>query len=315
MHRGYQVGRLRLQRLRAGARTGDGSPSSAEPALEPEDPLIIGATRKAVELDPEFYFYHDFLAALFWQRGFPQAASQEVEDSFALMPLVSPHALLTEDNIVRSLPEAALRGVDRARADHVVPVDDVELARADLLQWLERLDDAIASLKRARDEAAESRAIEMDLRIGNLLHTLKRYAESLPYLERVVDADGDGDLATRALYSLGIGRSRTSNHEAAIEALRTHLAREPDLWRSYVALADAYRLAGLLQDAESLYRLAVGRFPSTREVHWRWVLFLEQEERIAEALAACDELQRVSPGEPARALADRLTRKAAIGSR
>ena len=131
----------------------------------------------------------------------------------------------------------------------------------------------------------------------------------------MISRSSDGDLATRALYPLGIGRSRTGNHEAAIEALRTHLAREPDLWRSYVVLADAYRLAGRLQDAESLYRLAVGRFPSTREVHWRWVLFLEQEERIAEALAACDELQRVSPGEPARALADRLTRKAAIGSR
>ena len=310
--RGFQAGRLRQETLRAAGRRADdqapapggdspaggqgraGPPSSGKP-LEPEDAVMIAATLKARELDPELYFHHDFLATLYWQRDRVDDTAREVEESFSLMPLLTSHPLLIRHNLHKSLPEAALRGIERARSHPLFDTGTVALAKADLLLNLERLDEAIAALEELGPGRAAGAAIEIDLRIGQLHLKADRVGESLPYLERVLATDPDGGLGTRALSSIGSARSRLGDHQGAITAYKRYLRRKPGALRSYLALAGEYRAAGHLDDAESLYRAALQRFPSDLQAHLYWIRFLRSQKRLTEALEAAKEAELLAP--------------------
>ncbi|MFQ5718981.1 MAG: tetratricopeptide repeat protein [Acidobacteriota bacterium] len=317
--RGFQAGRHRLERLRRAGTTRD--PAATRPdgvgsdtGFEPEDRLIVAATRKAMRLEPEFYFYHDYLAALYWERGLLDAARAETETSFALMPIDTSHGLLSRrEGMLGSLADAALRGLERGQAHPLITTEMVALSRASLLEGLDRDEEAISALEAVQSQAHGRFAAEVNLRIGILLYKQRRYAESLPYLERVLTLDGDGDLGTRALYPLGIGRSRTGDHRRALASLRKYLGRYPSAVRSYIALAAAYRRAGQPSDAESLYRAALQRFPSDESVHYQWVTFLIEQERLDEALEASRDFERLVPGDGAHRLTARIERDLAGG--
>jgi tetratricopeptide (TPR) repeat protein len=350
VYRGFQLGRNRRERMgrlgRSGTEVGAGEQAAAEPLdgerpvdgdaaageetvadedvvaavppqpeaaprrLEPEDSIIIAATAKALELEPVFFFYHDFLARLYWERGLAEDAAREARVSFSLMPLFSPHILLDDEEILQGLAGPILEGVRLAGS--IPGIEPVVVARgqAEVDERLGRNAEALAAYDRFLELGGGAVEAECRYAQARLYHREGQYEESLGLLERVTQIDEDGNWGIGALRLLGVAHAELGDHDSAIDALRRFRAKRPEALAPLILLADGLRRAGNEEEAGRLYLVAVRRFPDAPMAYRRLIGYLERTEQYDEALKYARRLhERLPHDESAEALVQRLRTK------
>jgi tetratricopeptide (TPR) repeat protein len=287
---GFRFARIRLDRMRrAGEAAASGAPEQVDPpepagvGLDPEDRIAAAATMKALELEPEFFFYHDFLAKLYWDRGLKEAAGREIRESFALMPRVEVHPLRDDHKIVEELADPILEGIDRAALNPSLDPSLALQARAGVLELLGRSREAIAAYQALALRDASAHVIECDLNIGRLRQHLGEFRESIPFLERVTARDAGGGAGTAAIYFLAQAHSRLSDHQQAVAYLKKYLALAPGSLHAYLRLGEELEEAGSPVEAEQILVTAVRKFPDEPVAYERVIASLVRHEKLEEA--------------------------------
>ncbi|MCZ6833805.1 MAG: tetratricopeptide repeat protein [Acidobacteria bacterium] len=295
VYRGYQFGDQRRSRLRAPSR--DQEEISEPSGLAPGDDVIIAASLMAQALEPAFFFYRDFLAQLYLRRGLLEEAEAEIRESFRLMPLPSAHGTL-DDEIIRQLAGPVEEGIQFAAAGtHMTPAL-IARAWAEFNQVVEREEEAVVAWRDLRALAGEVVWDECDYRSAVLYQRLDRYAESLPFLERVVADGGGGIFRARSLQLLARARSNEGDHRAALEVLAEYRDALPRSFRPLIYMAREWELIGDMDEAGRLYRTTARRFPGEPRAWTSYIRFLRQQGQVREALLEAEEFTRRHPDDP-----------------
>lgn len=308
----FHVAQLRLERMRrAGEAAAMGLPPDTIDETPPsglslEDRVAAAAALKAGDLEPDFFYYTDFLAGLYWKRGLKEAAARELSDSLALMPHLRLHPLLEDEEVLRELAEPVLEGIERAASNRYLQPSSAARARAGVMEKLGRFEEAIEAMQEVGRLGGESYEGETDLEVGRLEQRRGRHEASLLTLERAAGAGEGSPAATEALYQLGRAYAGLSRHREAVEHLRRYLGLRPDLLKSYQELARALEALGESAEAERMYVAAVRRFPETPGTYEMVIEHMRRHGRMTEAEPYAEALSKRNPG---NAVAERLLRE------
>jgi tetratricopeptide (TPR) repeat protein len=293
-YRAYRLRRTRLDRLRAMV---EGAPGVVAPkGLQNEDPVIIAATLKAKELEPEFSFYHDFLAKLYWDTGFREEAAREIRAGFTLTPQVRAHPWLYDRAFTEALAEPILEGIQRAESNPFVDPLAVLLARAEIFEMLKRPDEAISTYTELRGLGDTLVQAECDLRLAKLHQSEGRFEQSISLLERVLKNDPGSHRGVSALYHLGFAHSKLDAHEEAVSYYRRHLTRKAGSKNVLLALASELEITRENAEAEKIYAALVERFPEDPIPYRRIIDLLRKRRRLVEALRYAERFAEAVPG-------------------
>ncbi len=304
LYRGYQSARTRMERLLAAGRAaaeGSGREAPAPPpgdaGIEPEDAIIAAAALKAQGLDPDFYFYHEYLARLYWKRGLQSETETEARRAFALMPEPEAHPLLDDAEPTQGLGRAILEGIEEAGSNPFIDPLVTARSRAEMLERLGRTGEAIAAFEELRMLGDEELEALSSLHLAGLYQGLGQYRESLDLLHRVreIEPGGRGDLA---LYYLGLAHARLGEHEEAVRCLRGYLAKRTGNLSTLMLLAGELQALGERTEAERYYVALVDRFPTEPEPYVKLIELLRSQRRIGEALAYAERFRSENPEDP-----------------
>ncbi len=337
LHGAHQRGRERLERLRAAGEENpepdpgeETAPAGGEervasggdevPArpveVQPEDPVVAAAARKALEREPAFYFYHDFLARLYAERGFKDAAREEIRQAFALMPDPSVHPILAAAGLLEPFAGAALAGMEEAGRSGAFPPAVLVRARAELHRRLGQIEAAVQAFLELRALGGEEAHAECDLAVGMLLFGAGRHAEALPYLERVIAAGSGTRGWDVALYHRAAARRETGDDAGALADLEAYRRGRPDSLAALLALGRQLERMGRAGEAEQTYRVGTRRFPGEPGAHLALASLLERQQRWSEALAAARVVEEIAPEEEqTQKLLQRLRKAAGAAGR
>jgi tetratricopeptide (TPR) repeat protein len=303
VYRGYQSARKRMERMVAAGRAAarGATPTVATPAVsagpEPEDGIVAAAALKAQGLDPDFYFYHDYIARLYWKRGLQSEAEAEARQAFALMPQPEAHPMLDDAEPTQGLGEAILEGIDTAGSNPFIDPLVVARSRADMLERLGRADEAIAAFEELRTLGDEDLEAVSSLHLARLYQGQGKYKASVDLLHRVREIEQGGTRAL-ALYYLGLAHARLGEHEEAVQYLRRYLTKRTGTLRALMMLAGELEALGERTEAERYYVALVDRFPGEPEPYVKLIGLLRSQRRIGEALAYAERFRSENPGDP-----------------
>ncbi|MFQ5671166.1 MAG: tetratricopeptide repeat protein [Acidobacteriota bacterium] len=302
LYRGFQSRRFRDLLLRRAAEAArDPAGSTPEPAatvaphLEPEDAVIAAAVRMAQRLEPRFFFYHDYLAKLFRDRGLMEAAGAEIRASFALMPAREPHGFFRDEKMVRQLGDFILAGIEAAASDPLIDPVLVARSRAALLGALDRTPEAMAAYQELLAQGGKAVQPEVDFAIGRLEQKAGRLRESIPFFGRVVEAAPASHWGVSALYNLGWAHAQLSDDELALDYFRRYQERKPASLTPVLVLAQHLEKMGRTARAEKLLQAAVRRFPQQPAAFQALATFLRRQERPREALPYARTFRELDP--------------------
>ncbi len=323
MYQALRTSRIRLERMRAaeaaageveigadeGARAGP-----AAPGLEPEDRITVASLIEAIEREPEYFFYHDYLARLYWERGFLTEAAREIRISMGLTPRLDAHTVLERREILEGLSDAILDGIADSESNRFVGPVMAARARAETLAKLERLDEAIAAYERLRGIGGETLASECLFSLGSLQQRLGRHAESIPLLEQAHAAGGEDIWATLSLHHLGFAHSRLGRRDVALDYHARFLARAPWALFGYNAYAEVLEAAGRREEAGKVLISAVRRFPTHPGTYRKVIDHYRRQGDPGRAIPYAEALLKVdSEDEAVMDLIETLRREARAG--
>ncbi len=299
----YHSARTRTERLRAmveAAKAGE-DPMQARRrmhgvGLSSEDLMVVASTLKASELEPQFSFYHDFLAKLYWDRGLLEDASREIRQSFALTPQLFAHPWITDTKLTTGLEKPILEGIDQAASNPFVDPLAARLARADVFEIVGRVDDAISVYKELRLLGDPDVEKECLLRMGRLILGEKDYETGIRLLERLVELDGDGPRGSLAQYHLGLAYSELGDHEKAVQFFKRHLLRMGATSGALLSLAAELEAIGEDTEAEKIYVGLIERHDEDSRPFVKLVELLARKRRHVEALRYARRLAEEVPG-------------------
>ena len=265
--------------------------------LDPEDVVTIAGVRMAIELHPDAHSYHDYLARLYWDRGFKEEAGKEIRRGFALTPRLEAHKSVLEDEEMREgLAGDILAGIEDSTADRFIgPVHTVR-ARAEMLSKLDRHEEAIAAFNELRAVGGEELAAECDLELGKLEQQRERWRESIPMLERAASADGgESPWATYALWHLGRAHVKLGNEERGLEYFREFMGRAPMALEGYLSTGETLEALGRDEEAEAVYIAAARKFPRIPETYRRVVAIMRKNGKNRQAIPWAEGLRKLDP--------------------
>ena len=304
VHQGFRAARVRdASRKRAGDAAALGasklppSPGVApEPSgLGPEDRISVAAIFEALELEPDFYFYHDYLAKLYWDRGLKDEAAREIRESLSSWPRLEAHPALLNQEMAEALAAQILEGIEASSSSPFVGPAMAMRAKADFYEKLGRTDEAIAAWESLRTIGEGTIPAESDLSVGRLEILRGRYRESLTALHRVLANPPDELYTAWVLYYLGEAHSRLGEHEEAAAFYRRHLEASPGSLSGYLALADEEEITGRSAEAERLYIAAVLEFPSEPVTYQKVIEHMRKHGKARQAMSYAEALRKVSP--------------------
>jgi len=298
----YHSARTRIDRLKAmvkAAQAGE-DPAVARKEMDArnlssEDLMIIASTLKASELEPEFSFYHDFLAKLYWDRGLLDDAGREIRQAFSMTPQLFAHPWITDTKFAGDLEEPILEGIDLAATNPFVDPLAARLARAEVFETVGRIADAIEVYKGLRLLGDPDVEKECLLRMGKLLLGEKDYEAGIRLLERLVELDGDRLRGSIAQYHLALAYSDLGDHEKAVQLFKRHLHRM--VGSSTVLLSYAAELEAIGQDteAEKIYIGLIERHEEDSRPFVKLVELLTRKRRYVEAMRYAQRLAEEIP--------------------
>jgi len=298
--------RERLERMRKaglaalgespdGGRDGPVADDRAAMGLRPEDLVTVAAVSKAMELEPNHYFYHDVLAKLHYERGRIEQAERSIRTSMALNPRVEAHPMLFDGGTLQTLASAVLSGIEQSNENWFVDPITAAGARADVLARLGRLEEAIAAYERLRSLGDRLLEAECDLAIGKLHQRLGHFEESIPPLERAA-AEGAGSYwGTSALSYLGQAHSRLGDHETALAFLRRYLQEAPEMTDAHTMMAQELEILGRSDEAGRILLAAVRRFPAHAGLYMTLIEHMRRHGESDNALPYAQALRKLHP--------------------
>ncbi len=294
---GHRSSRIRLERmLRAGRAAGAAAaapePQPAAAALGPEDRLAVAAVLKARELEPNFFFYHSFLAGLYWERGLQAEAGGEIRRAMALMPRDDLQPVLERPGLLPALAGPILEGLALAASDPFFDPAGVARVRAEVLQRLGRFEEGVEAAREFCRLGGDAVAAECRLALGRLLALQGRMDQAVEEFERAATSDPRGDLGATALYEQGSVLARTGDHARAAEVLASFVARQPAHLGGSLSLAEELEALGRFDEAEACLVAAVRKFPDALQVYERIVEFLRRRGKLDQAALYAEALLR-----------------------
>jgi tetratricopeptide (TPR) repeat protein len=309
----HQSVRTATERLAVMKRAGEAAlrgeaPTPPEPrqGLDALDIVSLAAARQALRLEPEFFFYHDFMADLYWKRGMIEPAAREIRASLALTPSLYAHGMMNNEEFVRALAEPILEGLEEAGRSRYVEKLHFLRARAGLLEKLERWDQAAASYEEMRSLGGQEVQQESDVAVARVLQKQKRWRESLEPLGRAVRAGTGTVWGGWALYYTGEAQSNLGDHDAARATFEKYLVLVPGSVGGYEALVRELDALGRGADAEAIAIAAVRRFPHLPHLYLKVVELMRSRGRFREAIPYAVALRKVGEDQER---ADRLIRE------
>ncbi len=296
LYQGHRTARVRVEILR---RLGAPATETRTSALDPEDVVSLAAIHKAIEAEPDFYFHHDFLAKLYWDRGMKQEAAEAITSAMALMPRLPEHPILALEPFIREMAEPILSGIRMGgRNPYLGPVMAAR-ARAGILEKLNRHADAVEAYAELRELGGEQLWPECDLSIGKLEQLQGRWNESIPSLEQAL-SNGEGTpVGAAALYYLGLAQERLQQHASAEDYFRRYLARTPGALHGYLRLADTLEAQGRSAMAEEVLLGAVRKFPEDRQAYDKLIAHMRVHGRSRQAIPYAEALKKLDPDQQA----------------
>jgi len=252
----------------------------------------------AADLDPEFFFYRDALALLYWRSGLKKEASDLFRLSFELTPSAEVHTLLGDPAFATDVADAILAGIESGRSVDLETQRARLSARATILERVGRRAEAIEAYRKLEATGVPELASYGRLKIAGILQDEGRFAESLTPLEQVIEFDGDGESGASALYLTGVAYGRLQDHARAAEFLKRYLAKRAGSLAVILDLADELAALGKARDAERTYVAALKAYPAEPEVCARFVPFLVHQRRKDEAMLYLDKLRALAPDDP-----------------
>jgi len=294
----FAVRTRRLERLKAAveAAMAGGEQEPARPAgAEYAGRSTVAAALEAMELDPQYFFYHDFLANLYWERGLLEDAGREIRAGFAKTPDVPAHPWMENREMTEALAASILAGIDDASADPSVDPVVAARARVDVLESLERHEEALAAIDRLRETGGAAVAAECDSRTGAVLQSMGRYEESVPVLERASREDPSGSYGDGALRMLARGYAMSGRHEEAVKSYRAFLTKRAGSLPLFLELASELEVLGKVGEAEKIYAAMVKRFPDADLPYRKLIESLRRQRRFDEAARYEAELEKLQP--------------------
>lgn len=307
VYQGSRSARIRYKKMReAGDAAAVGgaplAPSRDEVTaarFDPEDFVSIAATLQGLELEPNFYFYHDYLAKLYWDRGFKTEAAAEIRESLTQWPRLEVHASLENDRMVRELSEPILQGLEASASNPFAGPVMAMLSRAEMLDRLGRTEEAIAaydSVKKLGDPAIIPLC---ELTIGKLEVQRGRYREGIAALAPVLEDPSGRTYAAWALYYMGVARAGLGEHKEAASLFRRHLEAMPESLQGYLSLGAEEEINGRSDEAERLYIAAVVKYPADPTTYMRVIEQMRRHGKAKQALSYAEALRKVGQDEEA----------------
>ncbi|HXI04078.1 MAG TPA: tetratricopeptide repeat protein [Candidatus Saccharimonadales bacterium] len=304
-YRAYGLKKTRLDRLRAmveaakakaAGKEAPATPSGEEPAaFTGEDVVIVAADLKAMQLEPQSSFYHDFLSLLYWDRGLKDDAAREIREGFSLTPQSAAHPWLSNREFTAGLLQPILEGIDRSRSSRFVDPLAPLLARGEVFEAAGHLDDALEAYQELQKEGGPGVETECDLRIARLQQRLGYWPESVRLLQRILELEPDSPRATLALNLLGIACSNLGEHEQAVQYLRRYTTRAVASTPVLLSLAGELEQTGGDLEAEKIYTAVIQRDPGSSLAWTRLIQLLRRHRRRVEALSWAQRFEAEMP--------------------
>jgi len=318
LYQGYRSARVRLDmlrrvvELRARRQAQQGEPEQPEespqsaPGLGPEDGMSVAAVLKAEELEPDFYFYDDFLAKIYWERGLTAEAADRIRDSMAMWPRFDSHAVLQNKKMLTEMAGPVLEGIEKASNDEFLGPVMSARARAAVYEQLGRIPEALEAYEELRRLGGADLEAECSLSLGKLEQRQGRFRESIPYLEAAAATGPDNSYAVTALYYLGQAHGMIGEHRKGADFYREYLELRPGSLQGYLALAGEVNALGQPDQAEAILVSAVRRFPKDPTPYQKVIQHMLRNGRAARARSYAVALGKLDPGDEAT---DRLLRQ------
>lgn len=302
-YRGYGLARTRIERLRAmveAVKAGK-SPREARESLEPkglgpEDLMVVAATLKARGLEPEFSFYHDFLAKLYWDRKMPEEAAAEIREGYALTPQNFAHPWADDKAFTEGLSEAILEGIDQSARNRFVDPLAGRLARAEILESLGRYEEAVEAYQALRMDGSEEIREECDLRLARIHVSLGDDEEAISLLEKLIARSLSDARLGHAYYTLGRAHANLGEHQDAVGYYMRHLNYRVGTPTVLLELATELEALDRDTEAEKIYLGLVERDKDDSRPYRRLIQLLLRKRRAAEALQYAGMYAKAIPG-------------------
>lgn len=253
----------------------------------------VAAVLKAMELDPQYFFYHDFLANLYWEKGLLDDAGREMRAGFAKTPDVPAHPWMENREITEDLADSILAGIGDAARDPTIDPVIAARARADVLEFLDRHEEALGAIEALREVGGEAVSAECDSRAGEILQRQGEFAGSIPYLERASREDPAGSYGQTALRLLARGYAESGRHDDAVKAYRLFLTKRAGSLPLFLELASELETLGRVGEAEKLYAAMVKRFPEAELPYHKLIESLRRQRRFDEAAKYEQDLEKI----------------------
>ncbi|MGH9870165.1 MAG: tetratricopeptide repeat protein [Candidatus Polarisedimenticolia bacterium] len=293
LHRSFKSANERLERLRRAGEAPAVTQEEKPAGLDPLDRVVAAAALKALEMAPGYYYYHEFLAELYWKCGMKQDAAREIRASFGLLPALYGHPQVESKEFIEEMAEPILEGIDdSSRSPHVEPAQSLR-ARAEILTRLSRYEEAIRAYQDLRAQDGRELEQECDVALGEILQRQGLWRESLEPLKKAADAGHDTAWGALSLSYSGEALSRLGEHEAARASFQKHLTLQPDSAGVYESLGRELVILGRPEEAEKVLIAAVRRFPSEPRMYENVVKHLRSQGRPREAMAYAQALRKV----------------------
>lgn len=179
------------------------------------------------------------------------------------------------------------------------PTIDAELAqkmyrRGNTYSNLERYDEAIAEYRKAI--SADPNFADAIRNLANTYYYLERYAEAKPLLARFISLQTETTAALIAAVStLGELERKDGNYAASIGYDLHAIELDPDNDSQVHIMANTYNNAGETDMAIQIYQAGIAAMPGNAFFDRSLGRLLEQENRMAEALAAYESAAAKDP--------------------
>jgi tetratricopeptide (TPR) repeat protein len=264
--------------------------------LLPEDRLYEAALVKAVQLEPNNYYYRDFLGDFYLRRGFQDRALAHFRIAAYLQPVLDRHYYLSRLAAVSPAVLSAVEaGINDAleSPDTQVPVYDIHRFLAAVYQRMGKLEEARASLEAAVEVAPSPHAVE--LRIGQIFVKEGKDEEALAAFERSAELKPDFH---HAWMHMGLTLSRMGRFDEAVEAaLRARGLKPADLPAAQ-SLASVFESAGRLDDASDLLENLIRTHADRQHLYLQLINIYEGQGQLSYATRVARQLAARYPDEP-----------------
>jgi tetratricopeptide (TPR) repeat protein len=269
---------------------------SGDPVLRPEDHLGERAWGKAVQLEPNNFYYRDFLGDFYLRRGFVEHALAHIRVGVRLHPVLDRHYYLSYFATVSPAVLGAVeQGIQDALASDETQVSEYDIHRflAAIYLRMGRFQDAKTSLEAAAEVAPKPYAV--DIQIGQLLAKEGDDDGARIAFQRATERAPDN---ARAWLHLGMTLSRTGDHDAAVEAARRARGLSPTDFTTLWGLARVLEAAQRLDEAAQVLEGLIQTHGDRQTPYMQLIRIYEKQGKLAAAVRVARVLAARYPDEP-----------------